>query len=461
MAVFRIFPSKDTWITNRLIGDSTTVRATGSNQGRSPALNVFAFEPEQLSGTVDLGRTLMQFNLTELSGKIYDEQIIPSASVSYFLTMFDMRHEDTVPTSYDLFVYPLSRSWDEGAGIDDDLGRDRGVANWIQPVSTADWVTTGSDFLATDYGSGSQHFDAGNENLQMDITDVVINWLTGSITNNGLVVKLGDTEENSVQDFFRKVFHGNESKFIDRLPYIEARWNDVVKDNRKNFAFDQDSNLVLYNFVRGELTDLTEPITVRLQDNLVGVSASYSQEFTAVRVSTGIYSASFNIEHTASFSSSWSDVWFSGSRSYMTGAFTPLIITGSQVDQYDEFDVDVTNLKRVYSVNEEARIKVNVRKRDFMTHLGVVHTASLEMEREYIEKMYYSVVDDETGEVVIPFGTGSTAHTQLSYDGNGNYFNLWMNSFIPGFKYRLFFLIDINRYDKKVINEEGLVFKVV
>ena len=134
MALFRIFPSKDAWITNRLIDPSVSVRATGSNQGLSPALNVFAFEPEQLSGTADLGRALLQFNLTELSGKIYDEQIISSGSVSYFLKMFDMRHGDTVPASYDLFVYPLSRSWDEGVGIDDDLGRDRGVVNWIQPV---------------------------------------------------------------------------------------------------------------------------------------------------------------------------------------------------------------------------------------------------------------------------------------------------------------------------------------
>jgi hypothetical protein len=347
MSVYRIFPSKDTWITNRIIDNNVSTLATGSNHGRSPALNVFAGLPEVTSASIDVARILTQFSLVDLSGKIYEDRIIPSSSVSYYLRMFDMRHGDTLPTSYDLFAFPVSRSWDEGVGIDDDRDQDGGVANWLQPVSTADWVTTGSDFLATGFGSGSQHFDAGDEDLEMDITDIVVNWLTGSIQNSGLVIKLGDAEESG-GDYFRKVFHGRESLYVEKLPYIEARWNSVLKDNRQNVAYDQDNNLYLYNFVRGELQNLTEPVSVRLQDNLVGVSASYSNTFTADRVATGIYSVNFNIVHTASFSASWSDIWFSGSRVYMTGGFEPLVLTGSQVDQYDEFDVDVTNLKRVY-----------------------------------------------------------------------------------------------------------------
>jgi hypothetical protein len=35
-----------------------------------------------------------------------------------------------------------------------------------------------------------------------------------------------------------------------------------------------------------------------------------------------------------------------------------------------------------------------------------------------------------------------------------------MKNFVPGFKYRLEFLIDINQNDKKII-EEDFVFKVV
>ena len=461
MGFYRVFPLGDTWITNRS-GKSVLHEFSGSNHGRSPALNVYSLEPETFSGSVDLARILLQFNVTELSGKIYDEQIISSSSVSYFLRMFDMKHGDTIPESYDLFVYPMSRSFDFGNGIDDDNHRDDGVANWDQATSTTNWTTTGSDFLTTEYGSGSQHFDQGQEDLEMNITDIMVNWLTGTLNENGIVVKLGDVEESASSDYFRKVFHGRETKFIDKMPYIEARWDDVLKDNRGNFAYDQDSSLYLYNLVRGELTDVTEPISVRFQDHVDVVSASYNSVVTAARVEVGIYSASLNVMNTSSFSASWIDVWFSGAVSYMSAAFTPLVLTGSQIDPYDEFDVAISNLKRIYSSTEDARLIVSVRKRDFVTHVGSITSASLGLirEREYIEKMYYSIENDETGEVVVPYGTGSIPYTQLSYNGDGNYFNLFMQNFVPGFLYRIKFLIDINRFDKKVV-DDGFVFKIV
>ena len=40
---------------------------------------------------------------------------------------------------------------------------------------------------------------------------------------------------------------------------------------------------------------------------------------------------------------------------------------------------------------------------------------------------------------VIPFGTGSLKHTGLSYDVNGNYFDLNMNMFEAGYSYKIKF----------------------
>jgi hypothetical protein len=460
MAFYRIYPIKDAWITDASPDSSLSTRATGSNHGSSPVLNVFARKGDINSSSIELARSLVQFDVTELSGKIYTDKVIPSSSVTYVLKMFDMKHDDTVPTSYDMFVYPLSRSWDEGSGVDDDNFRDSGYVNWMSASSTTAWTVSGSDFITASFGSASQHFDRGQEDLEATITDIVTNWLTGSLPKNGLIVKLGTTEETNGTDYYVKKFHSRESKYVDRIPYIEARWNDVIKDNRKNFGFNVENKLVMYNFVRGELTFATEPVTLRIQDHLVGNSASYSQTFTTYQIASGVLTASVNISNTASFSASFYDIWFSGSKVYLTGTFRPLVLSGSDVDPYNEFVVDVVNLKRVYDSSEEARIKVNVRNRDYKTHRGVVASASLDIEREYIEKMYYSIINDETGEVVVPFGTGSVAYTQLSYDGDGNYFIMWMNSLVPGFKYRLKFLIDINRYDKKVVDDD-FVFKVV
>jgi len=101
---------------------------------------------------------------------------------------------------------------------------------------------------------------------------------------------------------------------------------------------------------------------------------------------------------------------------------------------------------------------VNVRKRDFVTHVGVISTGSADIEKECVEKMYFSVINETTGENVIAFGTGSVPYTQLSYNKSGNYFDLWMRSFVPGFTYRLLFLLDINN-DKQVV-DDGFIFKV-
>ena len=461
MPFYRIFSTKDNWITNKSLDGTLTNRATGSNLGTSPALNVFAAKDEIQTGSIELARTLIDFDITELSGKIYTDRIIPSSSVSYILKMFDMKHGETIPTSYDLFVYPLSRSWDEGGGIDSDDFEDYGYSNWLSASSTVTWTVTGSDFVT--HVSSSQHFDTGQEDLEVNITSLINEWLTGSMSNrrNGIVLKLGTTEESNGVHYYVKKLHSGESKFVDRTPYIEARWSDVLKDNRGNFGYNVENKLFMYNFVRGELTVVQEPVTVRIQDHLIGASSSYSASFSTYQIASGVLTASITISNTASFSASFYDIWFSGSRIYLTGTFKPLSLTASSVDQYNEFTLDVTNLKRVYSVDEEARLKVNVRNRDYKTHRGVVATASLASQKEYIEKMYYSIENNETGEIVVPFGTSSTnPYTQLSYDNNGNYFNIWMKSFVPGFMYKFKFLIDINNNDKKII-EEDFLFKVI
>jgi len=410
-------------------------------------------------GSIELGRILIKFPITELSGKIFTDQTIPSASVTYKLKMFNMQHAETVPTSFDLHAFPLTRDWDEGTGTALP-NLDYGFSNWISASSTQTWTSAGSDFNAT--MSGCQHFDRGLEDFEVDVTQIVNEWLTGStISSNGFVIKFGPTEESNTNSYYLKAFHGRESKFIERLPYLEARWDSAgLKDNRKNFAYNQQNKLFMYNFIRGELVNVSNPVYVRIQDAAEGAFARFSQTLTASSNEVGIYSASFTIVNTASFSGTFYDIWHSGAVVYMTGNFRPLWLTGSQSDQYSEFTLNVDNLKQTFTSQEEYRFRVTARKRDYKTHFGVIKSASLDMDREYIEKLYYSIINNETGEVIVPFGTGTVPYTQCGYDTNGNFFNLYMNSFVPGFVYRMLFLIDINKYDKKVV-DNNFLFKIV
>lgn len=461
MGVFKVFPSGDTYITDKRPDNSfaTDVRGSGSNHGYSPALNVFARKSEIVSGSIELARSLIQFDLTELSGKLFTDQTIPSGNVSYYLRMYDQIHDETVPSSYDLFIYPLSQSWDVGQGIDDDNLTDLGYASWVNATSTTEWTTTGSDFISNSF-SASQHFDLGTEDLEVNITSVVNEWLTGSSWpgNYGLVVKLGGVEETGSTNFYRKSFHSKESLYIDKLPHIEARWSNLITDNRSNFVFGHTGSLVLYNFVRNSLQTITNPVTASIKDSVSGSgNHTFSASVIAVEVATGVFTASFAIA-SGTHSGTFYDIWEDGSTLLSSGSFTPTLLTSSVVDYNNQYVVAPKSLKSVYRTSEKARIAVNVRKRDYVTHVGVVSTASLTPQTEYIEKMYYSVINDETGEVVIPFGTGSVAYTQMSYNSAGNYLDLWMSNFVPGFKYRLLFLLDINN-DNQIV-DQNFTFKV-
>ena len=69
---------------------------------------------------------------------------------------------------------------------------------------------------------------------------------------------------------------------------------------------------------------------------------------------------------------------------------------------------------------------------------------------------YYSLRDAITDEVVIPF---DTSYTKLSADGEGMYFDLWMEGLQPERYYTLQFRIDSNEGIN--IYDEDYHFKVV
>lgn len=453
MGIYRITSEKDNTITNRTLNSGD---ASEANLGSNSELSVFAVKPASSLYSFDgLSRILIKFPLTELSGKIFQDRIIPSGSSKYYLKMFNFLHDEELPTSFDIEVCAVSSSWDEGRGKDNDKFLDKGYSNWFSGSSTAKWNITGSDYLTP--LSASQHFDLGNEDLEVDITGLINAWLTGGLEANGLLVKMSNDCENNANTYYKKSFHGRETKYVDRLPLIEARWSNFSSDNRNNFYYNESNNLYLYNFVKGQYKNLSTPIYVRVQDSLIGASASYVNVFTASNASTGIYSIPIELQLTGNlnFSSTFYDIWYSSGNVYKTGTFYPVEASGSSQDFNENYVLSLENFKNLYSTNEVARLRTNIRKNNQTSHLYALSTASLESQNLYLENVYYSVLNDNTGEVIIPFMTGTNAqYTKLSYDAQGNYFDLFFNSFVPGFVYEIIFNIQNTPYDIKVIKDK-------
>jgi hypothetical protein len=119
-------------------------------------------------------------------------------------------------TSFDLIFFLIPKPWDEGKGFDysksyfnadfysrHPVDADRLVSedgcNWFQRMNGLPWETPGiysNDKLSEEYDKfsageesiviGRQHFEVGNENVNLDITDTFNKFLTGELDNYGV-----------------------------------------------------------------------------------------------------------------------------------------------------------------------------------------------------------------------------------------------------------------------------------
>jgi hypothetical protein len=112
-----------------------------------------------------------------------NNSVIPaSGSVSFYLRLFNARHPFTLPRDYNLTIAAVSRSWDEGTGLDMEAYSDSGSANWSSAASSSsgviNWTNTGGDFHTTP--KFSAYVDKGPDDLEVEITWLVEEWISGS-----------------------------------------------------------------------------------------------------------------------------------------------------------------------------------------------------------------------------------------------------------------------------------------
>jgi len=444
---YRIFSSKDTFITNERLNGGTPL--TSSNCGASEILHVHKQAGFDL--TASFAHAITEFDLAELV------DVTGSAtSIAYWLKLTDTQHDQTLPSSFDLEVQALSQDWDEGRGRDVDFFSDKGFANWDKAKSNSFWSVPGAS------GSGpiiSTHFDTGHENLDVDVTSIVQEWLSGNITNNGFLVKISSSLEADDKDYYVKMFHGRSTHFLDKRPFLEARWNDAASDDRNNFFFGISGSLFLNHVVHGQLVNIPEVGTGQIGVRVVDASGTVGI-FTGSHYLPGQYSVTFALP-SASFSGSlFRDIWFdlaTTPRWYMTGSFGIANDLNSTNVQTKRYFVNVTNLKDVYDLDESPRLDLFVRPNDY--NPARVLTASLDANGTVVTRGYYRIVNDRTDEVVVPFGTGSLQYTKMSYDQKGNYFKLFMKSLSLGNVYRIMFLLDVDGQRQYI--DQGFKFRVI
>jgi len=461
MAIKRYVADADNTITNAF-QENLSTRGTGSNMGESDILETFYVFAQANSSSQELSRILVKFPVDTIISDRASDSIPASGSVSFYLKMSNAPHSQTLPTKFTLTVAPISRSWEEGYGLDMEGYTDLGLSNWgsASVSSSGDdggWVTPGGDYLSSPVSS--QYFSNGTEDLEVDITSLTEEWISGTISNYGAGIHLTSSEETGDRSFYTKMFFARGSEFFYKRPYLEARWNPAITDDRNDFVLSSSllpaennlNKIYLYNKFRGTLVNIpgagTGSIFVSMYSGTTAPAGSRlplqggDYVVTGGYVSTGIYSASVamgtNIDQVF-------DVWHNDSGSTPTEFYTGSAIvvrdhTASPTGAPGEYIIKITNLKSTYSTQENPRFQMYARSKDWSPTVYTI--ASSQIENTTINNMYYRLNRVADNYEVIPYGTGSVQYTKLSYDETGNYFDFDMSLLEPGYEYVFNFVV--------------------
>lgn len=212
-------------------------------------------------------------------------------------------------SSFDLIFFKVPVLWDNGKGYDysynafnngyktfNDISSHNPSTvvstdgcTWYQPRNGYSWDDNGiysNDFLSKEYDKFSsdegsdvifarQHFDIGNENISIDVTDLVNQYLSGE-TNYGIGIAFSPELENlnkNVSNYAQEKKLENYIGFLtDKTnsffePFLETIYDEHVDDDRGSFYLNKVNRLYLYCSIGDSLENLDVMPTCSIQDS--------------------------------------------------------------------------------------------------------------------------------------------------------------------------------------------------
>ncbi len=216
MAIYRIQPEKDTFINSE-----PSDAGSYGNAGRDEILEVGGFFDADIIGRAK--RTLIQFKTTEIQDVVNSKVSGPiSASLNLKLA-----NATELPKSYTLTAFPISSSWENGLGKGDDEPVNTSGCSWkFRDAGSTEWITLGSDFY-TNSGSSQTFGIYDNKDTNIDVTDTVSKHYSGSLPNNGILIKADSSVElNTTSSILLKYFSKDTNTIYK--PYLQFKWDDSV-----------------------------------------------------------------------------------------------------------------------------------------------------------------------------------------------------------------------------------------
>ena len=242
-----IYPSKDAYIYE--LNTNSEKNFGGDNN----LVLKKEFDTDTLKG---VSRVLLHFDLTELSQSLVSNEITTSldgngAPPRYYLKLYEQKTSELSP-AYSLATFPLSSSWEDGTGYTTQDPNSRNGVSWVRSDESFDntnWVknsgpydsgsrsVSGGGVWITGSGECSQSFSYESPDVNMDVSDIVNNWLDGTTSNNGLILKWSGSQEDS-NDYSGDInFFSSDANSI-YSPKVEVRWDDSTITSSNQYSID-------------------------------------------------------------------------------------------------------------------------------------------------------------------------------------------------------------------------------
>ena len=211
----------------------------------------------------------------------------------------------------------------------------------------------------------------------------------------------------------------------------------------------EDVRMDVTGIVRAWLSESidNEGFIVKRRGN-VGNTDKFSDENNVQRLGNfSFFSSDTNTKYPPTLEVVWDDSkWNAGSLSALTSA------------NLEDSVLYMKGLRPEYKQESKVRFRVVGRER-FPEKTFSTTPANLTVKTLPPSSSFYSILDAETDEVVVPYGSGS----QISCDSSGNYFNVWLDGYQPERYYKLEYRIQSGSGTDEEINQfydEGFTFKV-
>jgi hypothetical protein len=306
--------------------NNTIVKNSNVNTGLNPVTELFYGGD---TGSEQYSRFLFQFDETRLKSLYTGGTFADITKLTHTLRLTNTASFDTDllngtmggknrASSFDLMVFKVNQLWDNGCGYDyspvvyltGDDAFSNGASNWISAQTGISWSGGSGVYSGSSSGLtiGTQHFDKGNENIEIDITDYVNGLLTGD-TNNGLGIAYTAPYEamNNISLQYVGFFTNNTQTFYE--PFVETIYNNHITDDRNNFFLDKNNKLYLYVNLAGNPTNLDAIPSVNVYDQNGTLFSAYTS--TAVtHVTKGVYSIDIFVPtNSTNDCTMYTDVW--------------------------------------------------------------------------------------------------------------------------------------------------------